>query len=299
MLPAIKLRGHLHRSNGQIASALTIISIDQSHQQGIEFEAFCLKLNEEYAEKNVAQLTIIETGYLKRHYQRLDAKFSSIEKADVSAIALGEDWVNQQQSSLDKLTLPFKIMSWKEVLETKNGETDQSFSFYLSRIESDYVTDKVFRNHVDKISKKYAEKLASKYNPEGDAEKNQACLKAAKAYLLEESSIIFKLVHHGFTSLLYPGSGNAALRYVHRKYFGESNPMPWLRYDIQYPKHEKQTQLKNSKSIFFQESAVDDNLKDKNYIKKLFDELPERERLSLLQELTQASKTNGADYGNS
>jgi hypothetical protein len=51
MLPTIKLCGHLHRSSGQSASAVTIISIDQIHQQGIEFEAFCLKINEEYAEK--------------------------------------------------------------------------------------------------------------------------------------------------------------------------------------------------------------------------------------------------------
>ena len=33
MLLTIKLRGHLHRSSGQSASALTVISINQSHQE--------------------------------------------------------------------------------------------------------------------------------------------------------------------------------------------------------------------------------------------------------------------------
>ncbi|WP_010597605.1 hypothetical protein [Rickettsiella massiliensis] len=158
-------------------------------------------------------------------------------------------------------------------------------------------TDKVFRNHVNTISQKYAEKLAIKYNPTEEKHLNEACLKAAREYLLEESSIIFKLVHHGFTSLLYPGNGNAALRYVHRKYFGETNPMPWLRYDIQYPKQEKRVALKESESSFFQASSASNTTKTKRHIKKLLTELPELERLSLLQELNQEiTKTKELGY---
>lgn len=296
LLPNIKLCGHLHRSSGQSASAVTIISIDQSHQQDLEFEAFCLKINEEYDEKNLTQFTIIETGYLKRHYQRLDPTYSSIETADLSAIQLGKEWIDQQQASIDKLKLTPKIISWKEILETQVGEEDKPFSEYLSKIEADYKTDKVFRHHVDSISQKYAEKLALKYNPTEEKHLNEACLKAARDYLLEESSIIFKLIHRGFTSLLYPGNGNAALRYVHRKYFGETNPMPWLRYDIKYPKQVKKA-LKESESTFFQSSSASNTLKTKRHIKKLFTELPELERLGLLQELNQEiTKTNEVSY---
>ncbi len=299
MLPSIKLRGHLHRSSGQSASAVTIISIDQTHQQGVEFEAFCLKINEEYKERNLTNLTIIETGYLKRHYLRLDTQFSSIEEADCAAMQLGLDWKNQQQSSLDQLKLPCEIISWKEIIESQAGEKDVPFSKYLAKIEADYKTDKVFRNHVNTISKKYAEKLAAKYNPERLEYLYEACFKAARDYLLEESSIIFKLVQRDFSCQLYPGTGNAALRYIQRKYFGEKNPMPWLRYDIQYPKQEIRVHLKESESFFFNNTSPGNNLKHKNHIKKLFIELPQAERLNLLQELAQETKkTEELQYGN-
>jgi hypothetical protein len=224
----------------------------------------------------------------------LDSTFSSTEEADLSAIQLGKDWVSQQQASIDKLQLTPKIISWKELLETQVSEEDKPFSEYLLKLEEDYKTDKVFRNHIDTISKKYAEKLADKYNPEGNK-----FLKAARDYLLEESTIIFKLVHRGFTSLLYPGNGNAALRYVHRKYFGETNPMPWLRYDIQYPRQEKKAALKESASSFFQASSASNTLKIKKHIKKLFAELTELERLNLLQDLNQGiTKTEEVSYEN-
>src|SRR5438552_8119173 len=100
MLPTIKFRSHLHRSSGQSASAIMIISIDQLYQQGDDFKAFCLAINEEYEKRNVIKLTIVETGYLKRHYLRLDKNYSSTEEADLAAMQLGESWVKEQLSSL-------------------------------------------------------------------------------------------------------------------------------------------------------------------------------------------------------
>lgn len=115
MLPNIKLRGHLHRSAGKCLSVVTIISIDQHYQQKDEFKAFCLTMNEEYKKKNLLKLTVVETGYLKRHYLRLDKKYPSTEEADVDAIQLGTDWVKEQLCSLNLLKMPVEIISWKDL----------------------------------------------------------------------------------------------------------------------------------------------------------------------------------------
>ena len=214
MLPTIKFRGHLHRSSGQSASAVTIISIDQHYQQGDKFRAFCRAINEEYEKKNLIKLTVAETGYLKRHYLRLDKNYSSSEEADLAAMQLGETWIKEQLSSLYSLNVPIEIISWKDLLEGQVSPADKPFEEYLTMVEETYKTDKVFIRDVDRLSKKYAEKLSARYNPKQEEVLKKACLGAAKNYLFEESSIIFKLIHRGFNAQLYPGNGNAALRYI-------------------------------------------------------------------------------------
>ena len=283
MLPIIKLRGHLHNSFGKSASAVTIISIDQTHQKGIEFEAFCLAINEEYEKKNLVKLTIVETGYLKRHYLRLDKSYSSTSEADLAAIRLGENWVKEQLSSLYSLKVPVEILSWKDIIESQIGEEDKPFTDYLSKIENDYTSDSIFINHVNTISEKYAEKIAVKYNPNGLKALNEACLKAARDYLLEESSIIFKLVHRGFSYQLYPGNRNAALRYIAKKYFREINPIPWVRYDIKYPSDIKEKKLNPSPSLFFENADVSSQ-ETKNKITELLSSLLNEEKISFLTE---------------
>jgi hypothetical protein len=132
----IKLRGHLHRSSGQCASAVSIISIDQHYQQGDKFKAFCLAINEEYEKKNLNKLTIVETGYLKKHYLRLDKCYSSVDEADSAAIQLGESWAEKQQSSLDLLEIPNKVISWKDLLETQANAKAKPFSEYLCWVKN-------------------------------------------------------------------------------------------------------------------------------------------------------------------
>lgn len=271
MLPTIKFRSHLHRSSGQSASAVMIISIDQHYQQGDEFKLFCSAINEEYEKKNLIKLTIVETGYLKRHYLRLDKNYPSIEEADLAAIRLGETWIKEQLSSLYSLNVPVEILSWKDLLEGQVNSTDKPFAEYLAITEETYKTDKVFIRDVDRLSKKYAEKLSNRYNPHQETSLNKACLDAAKNYLLEESSIIFKLIPRGFNAQLYPGTGNAALRYIYKKFFGETNPIPWIRYDIREPSATKEKKLKKSTSLFFESStnSADSSQEVKNKVSSL------------------------------
>lgn len=287
MLPLIKLKGHLHTADGKSASVVSVISIDQAYQKKEEFEAFCLKLNAEFDARNCHEVTIIETGYLKRHYLRLDPNFKSLEEADLAAVQLGKDWVEQQQSSIDQLKMPAKVLSWKGILEARVGKVDKPFSDYLAIVKNDYENDKCFHNHVERLSKKYAEKLAERYNPNNEKNLSEKCLTAARDYLLEESSIIFKLVHYGFTRQLYPGSGNAALRYIYKKYFGKTNPLPWIEYIIQYPNVEKKFILKDSNSPFFQ-AATNKNEQSstiKKNIKLQLNQLREEERIEFIYEL--------------
>ncbi|WP_218813604.1 hypothetical protein [Rickettsiella endosymbiont of Dermanyssus gallinae] len=283
MLPTIKFRGHLHRSSGQSASAVTVISIDQHYQQGDKFKAFCQAINEEYEKRNLIKLTIVETGYLKRHYLRLDKNYSSTEEADLAAIQLGETWIKEQLSSLYSLNVPVEILSWKEIIESQIGEEDKLFSDYLSKIENDYTSDSIFKNHVNTISNKYAEKLSVKYRSNGLENLDEACLKAARDYLLEESSIIFKLVHRGFNCQLYPGNRNAALRYISKKYFSETNPIPWVRYEIKYPSDVKEKKLNHAASFFFENTDISKQ-EIKNKITELLSSLVNEEKIYFLTE---------------
>ncbi len=262
MLPNIKLRGHLHRSAGKCLSVVTIISIDQHYQQKDEFKAFCLTMNEEYKKKNLLKLTVVETGYLKRHYLRLDKKYPSTEEADVDAIQLGTDWVKEQLCSLNLLKMPVEIISWKDLLEEISTAKDKPFLEYLDRVKDTYRTDEVFSREVDTLSKKYGEKLSHQYNPNKDESIDKACLEAAKNYLLEESSIIFKLVPRGFNAQIYPGNRNAALRYVYKKFFREVNPIPWIRYDIQYSSNFEEKKLNSSARTLFFENTTESTQSD-------------------------------------
>jgi hypothetical protein len=97
-----------------------------------------------------------------------------------------------------------------------------------------YKTDTSFKIEVDQLSRKYGDKLSQKYNPEKDENLDRACFEAAKEYLLEESSIIFKLIELEFKAQFYPGNRNAAMRYIYNKHFGK-DVLPWIRYDIIYP----------------------------------------------------------------
>lgn len=292
MFPTIKLRKPLHSANGQSASVVSVISIDQVHQQKEEFEAFCLKIKAELDASNCYKITIVETGYLKRHYLRLDTQYRFSDDADKVAMKLGEEWIEKQRYALDILPQEaLEIISWKEVLEGKKSEEDKSFDEYLAMIERDYEMDKHFKNLVDNISQKYANKLLKQYDKNGE-QSLQACLKAAKDYLLEESSIIFKLVHYDFTRQVYPGAGNAALRYIYRKYFGKTNLLPWIQYDIVSPfSVNKPKQLQTSTSPFFQPASNENNQYGAiiEQITSLFEKLSEEESSSIIEKLYQQS----------
>ncbi len=300
MLPVIKLKKHLHSADGKSASIVTIISIDQMYQQNEAFEAFCLKLNSEFEAGNCHKVTIIETGYLKRHYFRLDTNFKCLDEIDLAAIQLGNLWVERQKTLINKLKMPINLLSWKEILETQVCKEDRPFSEYLAIVENDYINDKCFYNHVKKLSEKYSEKLSKRYNPNNDKLLAEKCQKAARDYLLEESSVIFKLVHYSFTHQLYPGAGNAALRYIHRKYFGKDNPLPWVEYKIQYPNFGANLKtLKDSGSFFFQAGSCKNdqsyNLK-KNIILQL-DKLEKIERKEFIIELYEKNCQKNSDKG--
>ncbi|BBB14946.1 uncharacterized protein RVIR1_04330 [Candidatus Rickettsiella viridis] len=274
MLPIIKLRGHLHTSSGKYASAVSIISLDQSHQQGIEFEAFCLAINEQHEKGNISKLTIIETGYLKRHYLRLDKNYCITSEADAAAIQLGKNWVKEQLSSLHLLKMPVEILSWQEIID----------SDFLSKVKNDSISDNIFIGHIKTLAEKYAEKLEVKYNPNGLASMKEACLKAARAYLVEESSIIAGLKRRGFDFQLYPGNRNAALRYIAKKYFSGTQSIPWIRYDIKYPSLElKEKKLNPSASLFF-EKADASTQETKNKIVELLSSLLNEEKFYFLTE---------------
>lgn len=90
---------------------LTVISIDQEYQQGASFKAFCDLINQEYAiSKRIHKLIIVETGYLKRHYIRIDPALT-MEEASEKAHRIGKEWIKMHKPYLDELAIPYEIKS--------------------------------------------------------------------------------------------------------------------------------------------------------------------------------------------
>ncbi|WP_218814504.1 hypothetical protein [Rickettsiella endosymbiont of Dermanyssus gallinae] len=247
MSKVAKFKDSIEHPKKNSVCLLTVISLDQDYQQGESFNAFCQLLNQEYElNKRVNKLIILETGYLKRHYIRLDATLS-IEDANEKARQWGKEWIKSHKVHLEGLQIPYEIKSWEEI--TRRGsldEKDTSFSSHIARIKRDYEKeDDRLKHLVNTLSRSYAFKLVDEWDRRGVKIKFDICFQAAKNYLLEEGTIIFELIKLGADYIIYPDRSNPVLKYIYKKYLMETDPLPWKRYQIITDKESPSTNLKN------------------------------------------------------
>lgn len=212
---------------------LTVISIDQEYQQGESFKAFCRLVNQEYElNKRIHKLIVVETGYLKRHYIRLDPNLI-IEEALEKAQKAGEEWVKMHKPYLDELSIPYEIRSWEEITTCTLGEQSDSFYEQVDKIKNDYEKeDDRLKDLINALSRSYAFKLVDEWDRKGIKLKFDACFQAAKNYLIEEGAIIFQLIKLGADFITYPDRSNPVLKYIYKKYLADIDPLPWKRYQV-------------------------------------------------------------------
>lgn len=234
MLKSAKFKDSIEHPKKNAVCLLTVISVDQSYQQGDNFKAFCELLNREYElNKRVSKLLVLETGYLKRHYLRLDPQLS-IETADDKAREWGQDWAKRHKLYLEELQIPYEIKSWEEI--TKNSFSDKKeidFSYHLNNIKNDYEKeDPRLKELINALSRGYAIKLVDEWDRKGVKLEFDLCFQAAKNYLLEEGAITFELIKLGADYITYPDRSNPVLKYIYKKYLMGTDPLPWKRYQI-------------------------------------------------------------------
>jgi hypothetical protein len=212
---------------------LTVISVDQEYQQGESFKAFCHLLSQEYElNKSINKLIVVETGYLKRHYIRLNPKLN-IEEATAKAKHWGAEWVKKHKLYLEKLPVPYEVKSWEEIIRPLTNTNEINFSNHLNKIKNDYEKeDDRLKDLVNALSRNYAFKLVDEWEREGIKLKFDTCFQAAKNYLIEEGAIIFELIKLGADYITYPDRSNPVLKYIYKKYLIETDPLPWKRYQV-------------------------------------------------------------------
>jgi hypothetical protein len=257
------------RIRGGKASLLTVISIDQAYQQGEKFKAFIELVNDT---PEIEELIIVQTGYLKRFYTRLNPKLN-VDEADRAAEQLGQDWVVGQKKYMEFLKKPYQIISWKKVLEFSEHDNNEDYLKFSKIVKNDYeCNDEAFKDKVDKLSNSYAKKLLDEWQIKAVTLDYNRCFQASRNYLLEEGSIIYQLVKLAkklnIAFITYPDRSNPALKHIYDKYFCnndslpkdllpwvQSDPLPWLQYEIG---NEKKWSAKYTQS---QLNALSDRIK--------------------------------------
>lgn len=172
-----KFIGGLKLNPNEIVSLTTVISMTNQNQTGIAFEAFVELINRHSS--RVEKLDIILSCYLHRHY--VDLK---------TALKLGDNWIVENRSSLEKIKIPYEISAWRALLEKP------AFSLVEKKVKEIYNENIEFQNIVNAVAVQHAGK---------------ADFESAKAYVLEECA----------TTLLiegrecYPGMGlGKAVHYI-------------------------------------------------------------------------------------
>lgn len=232
-------RDSIYHKNKNKINLLMVVSIDQIHQSGSDFQKFCNLVNEN--KDRINNLVIVETGHLKRHYIRIK-QATSLENAAIIGQEAGKAWVSENKLALNTLEIPYQIVSWQSLVE------DSEFKEKLLLTVKNYQEDSIFKKIVDEVGGNYAKKFYLQLKELGITSSFDECIEAAKDYLIEESTIAHKLVKMGDFQA-YPGRSNPAVSYVYKKYFGESDPLPWVRYrtDIK-EKHSKNGPLLKSET---------------------------------------------------
>ncbi len=210
-----------------------VISIDQIHQSGLELQKFCNLVNDN--KDRISKLTLIETGYLKRHYIQIKESLTE-EEANKKSKEVGQEWANDNKNFISNLEIPYELVTWQSLVE------DEEFKEKHLKTLDDYQNDPVFKKIVDEVAGNYAKKFYKNAKESNIKTTYDDFFDASKKYLIEESTIAHKLVKMGDFQA-YPGRSNPAVSYIYKKYFGESDPLPWVRYRI---REEEKTSKKSA-----------------------------------------------------
>lgn len=228
------------------AVLMTVISVGNSLQQGVNFGHFVDAVNQEFKKGTLEKLIIVTTGYLQRHYFSLGLENPLDKKTlEENAAAMDQAWFNNNDHYLKQLKLPIEKKNWKEVLEL---EPVGEFTDFLQKLKNHYQENKSFKKAVTKHTRHYVTRKINQYLAEnGRKIEFDDFMKVAVDYILEELAGYVQLKKCGADFFTYPGSMNPPACHV-SKHFVKETAFKYIEYEI--------GEFKKAPTLFFQPSTV-------------------------------------------
>ncbi len=212
------------------AVLMTVISVGNSLQQGVNFGHFVEAVNQEFKNGTLEKLIIVTTGYLQRHYFSLglDNPLDK-ETLEENATAMDQAWFNNNDHYLKQLKLPIEKKNWKEVLEL---EPISEFTDFLEKLKNHYQENKSFKKTVIKHTRHYVTRKINHYLTEnGRKIEFDDFMKVAVDYILEELAAYVQLKKCGADFFTYPGPMNPPACHV-AKHFTKETDLKYVMYEI-------------------------------------------------------------------
>ncbi|OGT35895.1 MAG: hypothetical protein A3F11_03865 [Gammaproteobacteria bacterium RIFCSPHIGHO2_12_FULL_37_14] len=183
----IKFDGNKKTIHTENKKCVLLISVGQKYHESARLSATIDLINK----SNFSSCTISVADTLQRH----NIQDKSPEKAYITSLQLGDEWLARNEKHINKLKSAVTILRWDETLN------DTDYPLFKKKIENEYVGNKFYRDAVDSTINTFLDRL-KKRSLHIDLEMVFAnCLK----YLLEECPIIMPLwASQGYDYIIYP-----------------------------------------------------------------------------------------------
>jgi hypothetical protein len=180
-----------NRKQFKVSSSLVLISMDSSSHEGKKFKATL-----DLVDKSFKNCTILIGDTLYRHNLRREFPMLSEKDIYLKTLKLGDNWIERNQASIERLSIPYQITRWDKWVNHPDFENS------LLKIKSCYNTDNHFKSNFDLAVKEYLQR---------GVKDNKVDFTACLSYLKEECAVMTLWVTNNYDFELYPSGRNKAM----------------------------------------------------------------------------------------
>ncbi len=190
----------IDRESFSIAEGMLLISVGQPYHEGEKFKATIALVNRRFKS---CMLMVADT--LQRY--NIQAQQDIEEKlAYKQSLIKGDEWLSRNKSSIEILSIPYKILRWDDYL------ANEQFSYKLDFVKTLYSQNNSFKIAINATIEEYINRAnRSSFSSEKILYLKKYCL----GYLLEECAIMLLWWQQGIEFEIYPTPRNAAMRAIY------------------------------------------------------------------------------------
>ena len=191
------LTEHKHLIDLPYKTCILTISVGQLYHEADAFERQITLINNTFDKCH-----ILIGDSLQRH--TLMSKNSSLNEIDAYKIAIenGKEWLERNKNSIDKLTIPYDIYYWDNIIDS------DEFTCLYKKINDHYDTHNEFFIAVNTVVEKF-------YNRNKSIIENYDRFKTLSTkYILEECAATILLTKLNANFIVYPRNLGAAMSYI-------------------------------------------------------------------------------------